>query len=193
MLNYIWGGMLIIGIIVSLFTGNIPQITNTALSSSKEAVELALELLGTLCMWSGFMKIAEKSGLIDILSIKMRPLLKFLFPEIPAKSKALNYISLNMIANLLGVGWAATPAGLNAMAELQKLNKVKDTASISMCTFMIINMSSVQLITFSILAYRAKYNSANPSEIIGPGILATTLSTIVAIIYAKVMSRWYKV
>lgn len=191
MLNYLWGSMILIGIMVAVFTGRVPDITNSALLSSKEAIQICLELMGVLCMWSGLMNIAEKAGLVSSLSRKMMPLLKYLFPDIPLKSQAFNYIATNMIANLLGLGWAATPAGLKAMEEMQKLNKNKNTATKSMCMFMVINMSSLQLITVNILSYRAKYGSLNPSEIIGPGILATIVSTIVGVTFVKIIERWY--
>jgi len=146
-------------------------------------------MLGIVAMWSGLMKIAEESGMIDSLAKKMSPFLIFLFPELPKDCVAKKYISTNIIANILGLGWAATPAGLKAMEELQKLNKNKSVASNSMCMFLIINLSSLQLITVNILAYRSEYGSANPSEIIAPGILATLISTIAAIAFAKIMER----
>ncbi len=185
MLNYIWGFMVLLGIVVAAFTGKMQDISNAAITSSKDAVTLAITMLGIISMWTGLMKIAEKSGLIKMLSRKMMPILMFLFPEIPKGSKALNHISTNIIANILGLGWAATPAGLLAMEELQKLNKEKERASRSMCMFMIVNMSSLQLVSMNIIAYRSQYESINPSEIIGPGILATVVSTIVGVLFAK--------
>ena len=190
MLNYIWAFMVIAGILIALFTGNLAEITNSLMTSSEEAVSLSIRLLGNVCLWAGIIRIAEKAGLIDSLSRKMSPVLRFLFPEIPKDHKSLEHISTNMIANVLGLGYAATPAGIAAMKELQKINKNKKVASVSMCTFMIINMSSLQLITINILAYRAEYGSANPAEIIAPGILATLVSSAVAIMYAKAKGRW---
>jgi Uncharacterized membrane protein, required for spore maturation in B.subtilis. len=192
MLNYLWGSMILIGIIFSVFSGNLSCITNAAINSSKEAVTICLTMLGVLTMWTGLMKIAEKSGLIDALSEKMMPLLKFLFPHLPKQSKAMQYISTNIIANMLGLSWAATPAGLKAMDELQKINPDKETASREMCMFMIINMSSLQIVSVNIIAYRSQYNSQNPSEIIGPGLLATLVSTIVAIVITKILERYDK-
>ncbi len=190
MLNYLWGGMILIGIIVAAFNGKIPNITNSVIDSSKEAVTTCITMTGILSMWTGLMKIAEKSGLIKILSKKMTPFLKFLFPEIPENHKALDYISTNVIANIFGLGWAATPAGIGAMEEMQKLNKDKKTASRSMCMFMIFNMSSLQLLCVNLIAYRTQYNSKNPSEIIGPGLFATFVSTIVGVIFVKIVERW---
>ena len=192
MLNYLWGGMILTGIVLAAFNGSMPEITNTAISSSEEAVTVCLKMLGIISMWTGLMKIAEQSGLIQSLSRKMLPLLKFLFPELPANSKALQYISTNIIANVLGLGWAATPAGLKAMSEMQKLNLNKAVASKSMCMFMVINMSSLQLITVNLLSYRALYQSGNPSEIIAPGLFATCLSTIVGVLFVKLFERLYK-
>ena len=171
--------------VAALFTGSMPAVTNAVIESSKEAVTVCITMLGILSMWMGLMRIAEDAGAIAALSRKMRPVLRFLFPKLPKGCKALEYISTNMLANMLGLAWAATPAGLKAMDELQKLNTKKDTASDEMCMFMIVNMSSLQLVTVNIIAWRAQYNSANPSEIIGPGLAATTFSTIVAVLFAK--------
>jgi len=185
MLNYLWGCMILIAILFSVLTGNFSKITNSVLESSRESVTICLTMLGILSMWTGMIKIAEKSGLVDKLAIKMRPVLKFLFPDLPINCKAIKYIATNIIANMLGLSWAATPAGLQAMEELQKLNTQKSIASREMCMFMILNMSSLQLISVNIIAYRSQYKSSNPSEIIAPGLLATAISTLVAIIIAK--------
>ena len=187
MLNYLWGGMILIGIAVAAFNGTMEEVSNAVIDSSKDAVSLMITMLGIISMWMGLMRIAEKAGLINYLSRKMMPLLVFLFPDLRRNLKALNYIATNMIANVLGLGWAATPAGLLAMEEMQKVNPRKDTASRSMCTFLIINLSSLQIVTINIIAFRAEYNSANPAEIIFPGILATIISTAVGVVFAKVM------
>ena len=189
MLNYLWSGMILFAIITAAFTGNLPEITTAALDSAKEAVMLCITILGVLSMWTGLMKIAERAGLINQLSDKMKPLLRFLFPEIPRDHPSFKYIATNFIANILGLGWAATPAGLKAMKAMQQLNPKKDTATASMRMFMVINMSSLQLITVSIIAYRMQYNSVNPSEIIGPGILVTSVSTVAAVVFCKVVER----
>lgn len=140
-------------------------------------------------MWMGVLKVAEKSGLVDKISKKMEPIINKLFMNLHKNKQAKKYVSLNIIANILGLGWAATPFGLKAMEKMQEDNKNKDTASDDMCMFLLINISSVQLISINILAYRIKYNSSNPSEIIVPGIIATSVSTIVAIIYAKIKRK----
>jgi spore maturation protein A len=189
MLNYLWGGMIVIGLVIGVFTGRMQAITNAIVDSSKDAVMLCVTMLGIMSMWTGVMKIAERAGLIDSLSAKLKPLLKYLFPEVPSGHLAMKHISTNFIANFLGLGWAATPAGLKAMEELQKINSHKDTASRSMCMFMIINMSSLQLVTMNILAYRSQYQSANPSEIIGPGLLATVISTIAGVLACKLFEK----
>ncbi len=189
MLNYLWGGMILLGILVAAFTGKMPDITQAVINSSKEAVQLCLMLLGVMSMWMGLMRIAEKSGLIAALSRRMRPILRYLFPDVPDHHSAQKYISMNIIANMLGLGWAATPAGLKAMENLQELNPKKDTASRAMCMFLILNISSVQLVSVNIMAYRAQYGSANPSEIIAPSLLATAVSTLVGIMAAKMLER----
>ncbi len=192
MLNYLWGIMILIGVMVAAFTGKMPDVTNAALNSSKDSVQLCITMLGIMCMWTGLMKIAEKAGLIDTLSSKMMPLLKFLFPDIPKNHKAFKYIATNMIANMFGLGWAATPAGIMAMKEMQTLNKTKDVASKSMCMFMIVNMSSLQLVSVNIIAFRTQYESISPSEIIAPGLIATIVSTIVGVITVKICEKLVK-
>ena len=189
MLNYVWAGMILFGVLVAVFTGKIPDLTMAVIDSSKEAVTVCVAMAGVMSMWTGLMKIAENSGLIKLLSKNAGKALKPLFPDIPRESRAMEYISTNIIANILGLGWAATPAGLKAMSELQKMNGGKTSASRSMCMFMIINMSSLQLISVNLIAYRSQYSSARPSEIIGPGLLATLVSTVAAVFFAKVMER----
>ena len=188
MLNYIWAGMIIISIIVASFTGRLQEVTQAALNSSKEAVMFCIGFLGVMSLWIGLMSIGEKSGLIGKLTKKMNPILKFLFPNVPDGHPAQKYIATNIIANILGLGWAATPPGLKAMKSLQDLNKNKTVATKEMCTFLIINISSVQLLPITIIAYRLEYGSKNPTEIIAPAIIATMVSTTVGIIFAKIMS-----
>lgn len=191
MLNVIWSFFIIIGIVTAVFTGNMANVTQAVIDGGRDAVSLAITMLGVVATWSGIMKIAEKGGMIEALSKKLEPVLNFLFPSVPKKHPARQYIATNFVANFLGLGWAATPAGLMAMKELQSINKDKKTASKAMCMFMIINMSSLQLITVNIIAYRAQYGSANPSEIIAAGIAATLFSTIAGIASAKIFERWF--
>jgi len=184
--------MILIGVAVAAFTGRLPQVTNGAIESAKEAVAISVTMLGILSMWTGMMRIGEDAGLIKTLTKRLMPILRWLFPQIPKGHKAMEYIATNFIANFLGLGWAATPPGLKAMEELQSLNGKKDRASREMCMFMVVNMSSLQLVSVNLLAYRAQYGSQNPSEIIGPGIFTTLVSTIVSIVFVKLMERGKK-
>ncbi|MCC8013899.1 MAG: nucleoside recognition protein [Eubacterium sp.] len=187
MLNGLWAGMIFFGILAAAFLGNMEAVTNGAIESSKEAVNVVIVMSGVLSMWTGLMKIGEKSGLIDDLSERLKPFLRFLFPDMPPNHKAMKHIATNVIANVLGLGWAATPAGLLAMKEMQKLNPDKERASRAMCMFMVFNMSSLQLVSVNIIAYRAQAGSANPSEIIGPGLFATLVSTVTGIVVIKLI------
>ena len=200
MLNYLWAGMILVGIIFAAFTGRMPDITNAALDSSKEAVALCITMMGVMSFWVGLMEIAAKAGIIESASKKIRPLIRFLFPNLPDGHSAEEPITTNIIANVLGLGWAATPAGLRAMSELSKLEedrrcgrlpgpvRKKGIASNEMCTFLILNISSLQLIPVNVIAYRSQYGSVNPTAIVGPAIAATAVSTMVAVIFCKVMN-----
>ena len=200
-MNYLWGGMLLLGILYGAFTGNLSQVTESILDSAKEAVTLCISMAGITGFWCGLMKIAEHSGLIEEITEKIRPLLRFLFPGLPRNHPAGKAISLNMIANFLGLGWAATPAGLKAMEELGRLEddrragkapgpvREQGTAGNEMCTFLIVNISSLQLIPVSVIAYRSQYGSVNPAGIIGPAILATAVSTAAAVLCCRIMER----
>ncbi len=193
MLNFLWGGMILIAVVYGTLTGHVQEVGNAAIDSSKEAVELCITMLGVMALWTGMMKIAEAAGLTEKFRRVMRPALRFLFPDVPADAKANDYIASNLLANLLGLGWAATPFGLKAMAELQKLNLAqggkKEVASHAMCTFLIINISSLQLIPVNIIAYRSQYGSVNPAEIVGPAIVATAVSTLAAVLFVKLTER----
>ena len=199
MLNYLWAGMILIGIIFAAFTGRMPDITNAALDSSKEAITLCITMMGVMSFWVGLMEIAARAGIIRSASLRIRPLIRFLFPRLPAGHPAEEHITTNIIANVLGLGWAATPAGLKAMEQLSKLEedrrsgrmpgpvRKKGIASNEMCTFLIINISSLQLIPVNVIVYRSQYGSVNPAGIVGAGIVATAVSTIVAVVYCKMM------
>ncbi len=201
MLNYLWAGMILAGIIFGAFNGKMQDITNAAIDSSKEAVTLCITMIGVMAFWTGIMEIASRAGIIQTASVKMRPLIRFLFPNLPEKHKAVEHICTNFIANFLGLGWAATPAGLKAMEELGKLEddrragqaagpvRKKGIAGNEMCTFLIINISSLQLIPVNVIAYRSQYGSVDPAGIIGVGILATAASTGAAIVFCKLMDR----
>lgn len=249
MLNYVWAAMMALGIMWGAFHGSLAEVTNGALESAKEAVALGVTMLGIMSFWTGILKVGEAAGLTEALAGKMYPALRFLFPRIPKGHPSLEPISANMIANMLGLGWAATPAGLRAMAALESLEEErreesegekskesggkkpeesggekpeesrrekseetkagskgggergkngrrrlpppvpKGTASNEMCTFLVINISSLQLIPVNMIAYRAQYGSANPAAVTGPALLATGVSTLTAVIFCAVMNR----
>lgn len=201
MLNYLWAGMILTGILFGAFNGRMPALTDAALDSAGEAVTLAVAMLGVTAFWSGLMEIASEAGIIEAASRRLRPVIRFLFPNMPEEHPAGRYISTNFIANFLGLGWAATPAGLKAMEELGKLEDdrragraagpVRGTgvAGSEMCTFLIVNISSLQLIPVNIIAYRSQYGSADPAGIVGAGILATAVSTGTAVIFCRLMDR----
>ena len=180
MLNSLWAGMILIGIIFAAFTGRIPEIT---------AVTLCITMIGVMAFWMGLMEIASKAGMIEKGAKMLKPFVRFLFPEVPEGHKAGEHITTNIIANFLGLGWAATPAGLKAMEELGKLNHGSPVASNAMCNFLILNISSLQLIPVNVIAFRSQYGSVNPTVIVGAGIVATAISTGVAIIFCKIMDR----
>ena len=191
-MNILWSFMIAGGIIFSFFNGTAVNLTDAVIASGKESVEIALTMCGIVPLWCGMLKIAEHSGMTAGLSKLMSPVINKLFPEIPKGHKSLEYITSNITANMLGLGWAATPSGIDAMKSLAVLNKNKKTASKSMCMFMVINMSSVQLITINIIAYRTSYASSCPSAVILPGIIATSISTAAGILAVKLAERGVK-
>lgn len=186
MLNYIWFGMIIISVIVGTITGNIDAVTQAAIDMAKTAVDIAISLIGIMALWLGIMKIAEKSGLISLIARGLRPVTIRLFPDVPPDHPAIGSIILNMAANILGLGNAATPLGLKAMEELQEINSDKNTASNAMVTFLALNTSSVQLI---LPATVIALMGAASNQIFITTIFATTVSTIVAIIAAKYLEK----
>ena len=218
-MNYLWGFMIVSGIVYAALTGTLPEVTQAAIDSSKEAVTLCVAMVGVMSLWVGLMRIAEKAGIIAGAVKWLKPFLRFLFPRIPKGHLANQYIAENFIANVFGLGWAATPAGIRAVEELEKLEEerrerkdgvgeydiqsrrsgkkknnqvravLKGTASNEMCTFLILNISSLQLIPVNMIAYRSQYGSVNPAAIVGPAIVATFISTLVAILFCKVMDR----
>ena len=186
MLNYIWLGMMLIAVVVGIFTGNIDEVTEAAINMAKAAVEIAIGLIGIMALWLGTMKIAEESGLIRIIARALRPITIRLFPDVPEDHPAIGSIVLNMAANILGLGNAATPLGLKAMEELQELNPNKDTATNAMCTFLAINTSSVQ---FILPATVVALMGVVSNQIFITTILATGLSTVAAIIAVKSLEK----
>lgn len=189
MLNYLWGFMIVLGVTVAVLRGEIAEVSNATINSSKEAVALCITMLGIMAMWTGIMQVAKKCGLVAALTRGLRPVIRFLYPDIPKDHIVNEYIASNMIANILGLGWAATPMGLMAMKELRTLNKNSEIASCDMCTLLIINISSLQLIPVNIIAYRSQYGSVNPAEIIGCGIIATICSTFVGVVFSVIAGR----
>lgn len=225
MLNYIWAGMLLVGILYALFTGNMEAVSNACLEYAESAVTLCITMAGAMALWVGLMEIAGQAGLIEKFTNKLQPFITFLFPDVPKDHPARGYIATNLVANILGLGWACTPAGLKAMEELAKLEEERGTpgyeaadrgrkakygsgisdglggaegdkrkgrlkkgeraASDAMCGFLILNISSLQLIPVNMIVYRTKYGSLNPSGIILPAILATCCSTLAGIVYIK--------
>ena len=189
MINFIWLGLLISGIVVGIATGNIDAVTNAAIESANNAVELSLGLIGVMALWLGIMKIGEEAGLVEKLAKGLKPIMTRLFPDVPADHPAMGAMIMNMAANILGLGNAATPLGLKAMQELQELNPEKDTATDAMVTFLAINTSSITLIPADTIAILAAASAKNPTEIIGPTLIATAASTIVAVIAAKLLAK----
>lgn len=189
MLNYIWIFMILSGILLGALNGNMSLVTSGLVDSSKEAINLCIVMVGVVGMWSGLMQVAKAAGMIDRLTKTMNPVISFLYPRLPKGHPARDYIATNMIANILGLGWAATPSAVKAMEELAKRNDHRKTASNEMCMLMIINVSSIQLIPVNMIAYRSQYGAVVPSDIIMPAIIATTLSTIVGILFAKLCEK----
>lgn len=201
MLNYIWAVMILLGVIYAACTGQMEGVTNAALDSAREAIALCITMSGVMALWMGLMEIAQKAGLVEKMTKGISPFLTFMFPRIPKGHPALGYIATNLIANVLGLGWACTPAGLKAMEALGNLEEERGTpsylpdtknvraASNEMCTFLILNISSLQLIPVNMIAYRSQYGSADPACIIAPAIVATLISTVAAVLYCKARDK----
>lgn len=217
MLNYIWAFMILAGVIYAACTGRMNDVTNAALDSAGEAISLCITMAGVVALWMGLMEIAKQAGLIQKMTRGISPFLDFMFPKIPKRHPAREYIATNLIANILGLGWACTPAGLKAMEELAKLEaergnqeylpdkrisdgkgtvhagksdrlsgqKKERTASKEMCDFLILNISSLQLIPVNMIVYRQQYGSVNPTAVVAPAIMATFVSTMVAVVFCK--------
>ena len=186
MLNIIWPIFIIISFSYAIFSGNINKLNESIFSSTSEAVNLCISLLGTICLWNGIMQIANKTTIIDKLTNMLKPLINFLFPEIDKNSSVKKEISMNMIANILGLGNAATPLGLKAMRTMQKENKNKDTLTNSMITFIVINTASLQIIPTTVIAIRSSMGSKNPTSIVFPVWIATICAAIAGITATKI-------
>lgn len=197
MLNYLWGFMLLTGVMYGAIQGKMAEITQAALTSAQDAISLCITMAGVVSLWVGLMEVAEQTGIIRTVTGWIQPLIQFLFPRIPREHPARRYITLNIIANIFGLGWAATPAGLKAMEELGRLEEERGRknpakpfqASNEMCNFLILNISSLQLIPVNMIAYRSQYGSVNPTVIVGPAMVATAVSTAAGILFCKLMDR----
>ena len=185
MLNYLWGFMLLTGILWGAANNSLDAVTQGLLDSAGEAVKLCITMAGVMSCWCGILEVGHRSGLIEWLADKMEPILTFLFPDLGKDHPARLPISVNMAANMLGLGMAATPAGLEAMKLMQEGKQSKATNA--MCTFLIINISSLQLVPVTMIAYRSQYGSSDPTAVLGPALIATGCSTLAAVIFCKLM------
>ena len=190
MLNGLWAGMIVLGVLWGAWNGTMGEVGAFALESSQSAVTLCVTMAGILALWSGLIEVAKEAGILNRMEKGMRPALHFLFPEIPKGHPALQQIAVNFTANILGLGWAATPAGLAAMRELRTLEQERgnpnpEIASKEMCTFLILNISSLQLLPVNVIVYRTQYGSVDPAGVIGPGLAATFVSTAAAVLFCK--------
>ena len=188
-MGILWFLLLAAGLLVAVASGNLDGFTRGALEGATGAVTLAIGLVGTLALWLGLLRVAEEAGLTDAVARAVRPLMKRLFPAVPPAHPAMTAMVLNVSANALGLGNAATPLGLKAMEELQSLNQRRDTATDAMVLFLVINTSSVQLVPATVVAMRAAGGAENPTSIVGPTLLATAVSTVVGIVAAKLLAR----
>lgn len=191
MLNILWPIFIIVSYMYAMFTGNVSEINSSVFESCESAVKLTITFLGTMCLWSGIMQIAKKTTLINKLTNFLTPIMKILFPEIKKGDPVHKEISMNMVANILGLGNAATPLGLKAMKTLQKDNTKKDTLTNSMAMFIIINTASIQIIPTTVIAIRSSLGSANPTKIIIPVWIATIAAAIAGITMAKILMKKY--
>ena len=192
MLNILWPIFLILSFIYALISGKVEEVNNGIFTSLSDAVELTLTFLGTICLWNGIMEIAKQTSLINKLTKLLRPLINFLFPDLKNNENAKQEISMNMIANILGLGNAATPLGIKAMQTMQRENTKKDTLSNSMMMFIVINTASIQLIPTNVIAIRTSLNSQNPTSIIIPVWIATIIAAIVGIAFTKILIKRVK-
>jgi spore maturation protein A len=188
MVNFIWLFFIVVGFVVAAVQGHIELVTEAVFDGAKTGVTVCFGLISILVFWLGIMRIAEDAGLLQKLAVFLRPVVRFLFPSIPPDHPAIGYIMSNMSANILGLGNAATPMGIRAMQELQKLNPNKEIASTAMCTLLALNTSSITLIPTTLIAIRMNYQSLNPAEIVGTTLIATIISTLAAIL----VDKWYR-
>ena len=193
MLNYIWFGLMAVSLVVAAFNGTADAVTKGAVDSASTAVTIAIGLVGVMTLWLGMMKIAEAAGLVTLLGRALRPVLRWMFPEIPSEHPAAGAIVLAIAANMLGLNNAATPLGIKAMEDMQELNGDKETATNPMVTFMAMTTSGVQLVPSTMIGLLAAAGAANPTAIIAPGLVATFVGTIAAIVAAKLLQPFYPI
>jgi len=191
MINFIWFGLIFLGIIVSLFTGKGGDISSTIVNSADNTVKLIVSLVGIMCFWCGVMKVAEKSGLTEKLAKLMRPVLKLLFKEAAKDEKALGAIVMNLTANMMGLSNAATPFGIKAMEEMDRLNPKPGRASNDMALFLVMNAACIQLVPSTVISIRAACNSSNPGIVILPAIISTFTAAIVGILCCKILQKYF--
>lgn len=189
MVNKIWGSFIVIGVVTCLITSKVDVLNNEILECTKSSLDMILKIFPVMALWLGIMKIASVSGLLDKFSRMLKPILKLLFPEIPENHESYEYISSNIIANMFGLGNAATPFGLKAMKSLQELNNKKDTATRSMITFLVLNTSGITLIPTTIISLRMMYGSSDPTSIVFACILSTFISTFLGLIIDRIIAK----
>ena len=189
MLNILWPIFIILSFMYALVSGKVNEVNNGIFTSLSDAVELTITFLGTICLWNGIMEIAKKTSLINKMTNMLKPLINFLFPDLKENKIAKQEISMNMIANILGLGNAATPLGIKAMRTMQKQNRKKDTLTNSMMMFIVINTASLQLIPTNVIAIRTSLNSENPTSIILPVWIATIIAAIIGIAFTKLLIK----
>lgn len=188
-MNYIWFLLIALSIVVGAFTGKLPDVVNAILTGAQSSIQIVISIMGVMIFWLGIMKIAEKSGIVEFISKLLKPIAKWLFPEVPPENQAIGDIAMNFSANALGLANAATPIGIKAMEELQKINKDKTSASDAMCTFLGMNTAGFQLIPATAIAVLAANGSKSPTEIVIPTIIVTSITFIVAVTTAKLLKR----
>ncbi|WP_367607063.1 nucleoside recognition domain-containing protein [Legionella sp. W05-934-2] len=190
MLNFIWLGMIVVSVIVAFIEGRVNELVKACTDYAQTGFEIALSLAAIMTMWLGIMEVARQSGLVNLFARAVRPVMRWLFPDVPPDHPATGAMIMNIAANMLGIGNAATPFGLKAMEELQKLNQYKNQASDAMCTFLAVNTSSVQIIPITAINFLAINHATHPSDVVISALIATSISTAVAIISVKYLAAW---
>ncbi|MBU3178916.1 spore maturation protein [Clostridium estertheticum] len=191
MINIIWFLILTLGIVIGMLTGKGEIVSKALVSSTTSSVELVMGLVGMMCLWCGIMKIAQKSGLTDKLAKVLSPILKMIFKETSQNNNVMSSITMNLTANMMGLSNAATPFGIKAMEEMQKMNIEKDTASNDMALFLVLNATCIQFLPTTVISIRAAYNSQNPAIIIIPAIITTGVASILGVVYCRILQKHF--